>query len=118
MANIKKIFYFFVFLDGCHCEPGWFGQNCSDMCPESRYGINCSRECECLHGAQCDPITGSCHCSAGYTGRLCESGMFIILLILQGKTVRLCESGMFTTQGGYVNKVFLLYWEVTPLHII
>lgn len=42
-------------------------------CPEGRFGAGCSEHCDC-NGAECDSITGHCHCPAGKTGDHCGEG--------------------------------------------
>jgi len=39
-----------------------------------RYGHACAAECACPPSAQCDPLTGQCHCAAGSEGTTCDSG--------------------------------------------
>lgn len=41
-------------------------------CDEKHWGDDCSHFCECENGGQCDPLSGSCQCRLGYTGRHCE----------------------------------------------
>ncbi|PIO38151.1 hypothetical protein AB205_0180310, partial [Aquarana catesbeiana] len=41
----------------------------SFMCPltrEEMYGLNCAEHCDCSHAEGCDPVTGHCHCLAGW----------------------------------------------------
>ena len=47
---------------------------CTEQCPPGRYGNECERDCNCLNGGTCDPITGVCICLAGWRGALCEEG--------------------------------------------
>uniref|UniRef100_H3B9C8 Platelet endothelial aggregation receptor 1 n=1 Tax=Latimeria chalumnae TaxID=7897 RepID=H3B9C8_LATCH len=48
------------------------GSVCSVPCPEGHFGRNCSSECLCHNGGQCDPVTGKCICEAGFTGDRCR----------------------------------------------
>jgi len=41
-------------------------------CEEGLYGSNCDQTCECQNEADCDLVTGQCHCRAGWIGALCE----------------------------------------------
>ena len=41
-------------------------------CPHLKYGMNCSRECQCENNATCDNIHGTCNCTAGWTGMHCD----------------------------------------------
>lgn len=43
------------------CPPGWFG-------------ANCVQRCDCSNGGVCDPATGNCTCSLGWTGEHCDRG--------------------------------------------
>ncbi|EGV92915.1 Multiple epidermal growth factor-like domains 10 [Cricetulus griseus] len=52
----------------CQCEPGWGGTNCSSACDGDHWGPHCSSRCQCKNRALCNPITGACHCAAGYRG--------------------------------------------------
>uniref|UniRef100_A0AAY5EP87 EGF-like domain-containing protein n=1 Tax=Electrophorus electricus TaxID=8005 RepID=A0AAY5EP87_ELEEL len=49
-------------------HPSW------QTCPESWYGRNCSFSCKCKNRGVCDPVIGSCHCTAGLGGDLCQDG--------------------------------------------
>ncbi|ETE62786.1 Multiple epidermal growth factor-like domains protein 11, partial [Ophiophagus hannah] len=44
------------------------GSVCAQPCPSGTYGVNCSQECPCRNGGQCDHVTGVCLCTAGYMG--------------------------------------------------
>uniref|UniRef100_A0A1I8H8I3 Delta-like protein n=1 Tax=Macrostomum lignano TaxID=282301 RepID=A0A1I8H8I3_9PLAT len=55
---------------GCHCGPGWRGQNCTediDECSQSSLAA-------CFNGGKCENTPGSftCHCPLGYRGEKCE----------------------------------------------
>ena len=41
------------------------------VCPEGFYG-DCSMPCTCENGATCEPVNGTCVCTAGYMGVNCE----------------------------------------------
>ena len=43
------------------------------FCVLGFYGSGCNETCECQNGAQCDPVYGSCNCTDGYVGSLCEN---------------------------------------------
>ncbi|XP_067642752.1 protein draper isoform X5 [Eurosta solidaginis] len=43
----------------CKCEQGWGGETCDLIC-------------RCLNNSSCDPDTGRCICSAGWTGADCS----------------------------------------------
>lgn len=49
------------------CSPGWFGQNCSQIC-----------QCEDGHSDGCDPITGNCFCKPEWKGILGENRFNIL----------------------------------------
>lgn len=45
------------------------GDLCGSKCPNGKYGYNCSQTCiNCLNGAVCDHVNGSCTCAPGYQG--------------------------------------------------
>lgn len=56
------------------------GINCGSQCPAGRYGESCENECRCLNNSSCDPHTGQCRCSRGWTGadcaKPCAAGTF------------------------------------------
>lgn len=56
------------------------GINCATQCPDGRYGESCENVCRCLNNSSCDPHTGRCVCSRGWTGadcsQPCPSGTF------------------------------------------
>lgn len=41
-------------------------------CDGDHWGPHCSSRCQCKNGALCNPITGACHCAAGFRGWRCE----------------------------------------------
>ena len=43
------------------CIQGYYGDNCGQTCPL------------CENGGECDPVTGECRCTTGFTGPLCNS---------------------------------------------
>ena len=34
--------------------------------------MNCSQNCQCQNGANCSTVDGSCDCTPGFTGDLCN----------------------------------------------
>ena len=53
-------------------------------CVAGSYGHNCTKKCgKCLDSKSCNVTTGTCEngCSAGYQGRLCDSGKFDNILV-------------------------------------
>ncbi|XP_060676532.1 platelet endothelial aggregation receptor 1-like isoform X2 [Hemiscyllium ocellatum] len=56
-----------------HCCPGYYeSRGLCVPCSDLLWGPNCSQRCECRNGGQCDPLTGRCSCTPGYTGLVCE----------------------------------------------
>ncbi|XP_061197948.1 uncharacterized protein LOC133206057 [Saccostrea echinata] len=51
--------YYLVDGNCSECEPGFFGENCSDVCVYPYFGLKCLQECRCDKHL-CDPVTG-CH---------------------------------------------------------
>ena len=41
------------------------------VCPEGFYG-DCFMPCTCENGATCEPVSGTCTCTAGYVRMNCE----------------------------------------------
>ncbi|KAJ8257934.1 hypothetical protein GJAV_G00191310 [Gymnothorax javanicus] len=70
-------------LDGLHgngsciCKPQFTGAACHVCADQDKYGENCDRACQCLHGT-CDNrrhSSGGCRpgtCQVGFSGELCE----------------------------------------------
>ncbi|KAJ8245363.1 hypothetical protein GJAV_G00269960 [Gymnothorax javanicus] len=61
----------------CVCKDKFKGSRCHLCSSPNKYGPNCDRTCQCIHG-ECDSRPdgdGSCKpgtCQPGYTGRFCE----------------------------------------------
>lgn len=52
--------YLLMIIGFLECKPGWFG-------------LNCEKKCSCLHGEDCDFVSGRClHCKSGWIGNNCE----------------------------------------------
>ena len=47
------------------------GVKCNTICETGHYGSECSSVCYCEHGS-CDPHTGGCLCSRGFSGPKCD----------------------------------------------
>ena len=45
---------------------------CRDKCKNGFYGQNCSKQCRCQNGGQCNFLDGTCTCLPGYFGNHCE----------------------------------------------
>ncbi|KAL6109854.1 nagpa [Pungitius sinensis] len=58
--------------NGCVCDAGWRGENCSLGCLAGFYGDGCNQTCACVNGAACDPVSGRCACPPGFHGDSCE----------------------------------------------
>ena len=41
-------------------------------CDKGTYGAKCLSSCACVNNAPCDPVSGECHCQAGFTGKTCS----------------------------------------------
>lgn len=41
-------------------------------CDEGFYGDQCASRCQCRNASECDFMTGSCTCQAGFTGSTCH----------------------------------------------
>ena len=41
------------------------------VCPKGSYGVRYAQRCPCYDNAHCDPMEGTCQCSAGRTGKHC-----------------------------------------------
>lgn len=52
----------------------WLHSPPTPACPAGLYGEKCAHACLCQHGGSCDPASGHCTCSEGWTGPACESG--------------------------------------------
>ncbi|EJD76634.1 hypothetical protein LOAG_16456 [Loa loa] len=58
------------------CGAGYKGQECAETCGKAEWGLDCTRQCHCDSGAQCNAETGACpggKCNPGWTGApICE----------------------------------------------
>lgn len=96
---LSLIALLYVSSEGCSCNAGRHGDDCSSSCPGGFYGAGCSHPCSCLSGADCDPVRGACLCPPGRTGTLCQNGMRMFIQLLY---VNVCISLV-----KYGNKVFI-----------
>ncbi|KAG8132265.1 hypothetical protein E2320_010134 [Naja naja] len=55
----------------CICPPGFMGTRCEKACSPSKYGPDCTLECNCQNGGTCNRFSG-CICSSGWHGQHCE----------------------------------------------
>ncbi|MCP9257598.1 Nidogen-like protein [Dirofilaria immitis] len=57
-------------------EKAILGEECAEICGKTEWGLDCTRECHCDGGAQCNAETGACpggKCNPGWTGApICE----------------------------------------------
>ena len=44
---------------------GWI--RCEEPCPAGTHGLGCGNRCRCQNGGTCNPITGACFCTQGWT---------------------------------------------------
>ncbi|XP_059195573.1 N-acetylglucosamine-1-phosphodiester alpha-N-acetylglucosaminidase-like [Centropristis striata] len=58
--------------EGCACDAGWTGNNCSQVCLPGFYGDGCNQTCVCANGASCDAVHGRCSCKPGFRGNRCD----------------------------------------------
>ncbi|PRD28419.1 UNVERIFIED_CONTAM: drpr [Trichonephila clavipes] len=49
-------------------EQSWKGSNCDKVCDPGAYGQDCSKQCQCMNSASCNPVDGSCNCTYGFKG--------------------------------------------------
>ncbi|XP_059176865.1 receptor-type tyrosine-protein phosphatase mu-like isoform X2 [Physella acuta] len=54
------------------CEAEIYGVN---VCPKNKYGLDCTKECNCVNNEQCHVDTGTCPsgCAPGYTFEGCQT---------------------------------------------
>ena len=73
-------------------------------CASGTHGQDCSQNCTCQNGAQCDPISGHCTCRPGWQGLSCDKGMSntaaIVIMIF---SVSFIPSGCNLYVPGLVN---------------
>lgn len=94
--------------DGCSCNAGRHGDDCSSSCPGGFYGAGCSHPCSCLRGADCDPVRGACLCPPGRTGTLCQNGMrMFIQLLYVNVGISLVKYGNKAFISLLLDKIFL-----------
>ena len=44
------------------------GAVCANPCPPGTYHVDCQKKCDCYNGAECDHVSGRCHCPPGFRG--------------------------------------------------
>lgn len=50
---------------------------CELICPEGKYGINCSKTCICHKNKTCNHINGLCaYCKKGWKGNDCDEPIY------------------------------------------
>ncbi|GKT34536.1 hypothetical protein ADUPG1_007875 [Aduncisulcus paluster] len=52
----------------CECYDGWYGDNCTSLCPNGDNNLICSGS---VHGI-CDYVSKKCICEEGYLGSACQ----------------------------------------------
>ena len=59
-------------------------RRCEDRCPEGKHGEECLSECRCQNGGTCNPTSGKCYCTPGWTVsfRLQACTIVVILWII------------------------------------
>lgn len=50
---------------------GYHGKHCKKPCDDKHWGPNCAFLCLCQNNGTCNPISGSCKCTPGFSGQLC-----------------------------------------------
>ena len=78
-AHHSRLEYFkpctmFMTMTQSQLNPIYFSFNWFAVCPDGRWGVECSDVCDCAHGS-CSPISGRCICPAGWEGDRCEKGL-------------------------------------------
>ncbi|CAH0563820.1 unnamed protein product [Brassicogethes aeneus] len=56
--------------DGCQCDPGWTGLDCSKTCLDSFETCRANNSLTCSHNGDC--ICGRCKCQNKYSGEFCQ----------------------------------------------
>lgn len=54
------------------------GTLCEQKCPSGSYGYGCRQVCDCVNNSTCDHMTGTCYCSAGWTGARCDQAAVVV----------------------------------------
>ncbi|XP_056003375.1 uncharacterized protein LOC125657435 isoform X3 [Ostrea edulis] len=63
-------------IDGsCVCQAGYKGDNCTEACSNSTYGVNCVYSCGHCLNETCGHVTGNCllGCDVGWTTNKCNT---------------------------------------------
>lgn len=65
---------------GVALQPGYRGDQCQQQCDSQHWGQDCAYLCQCVvsNTKNCEPNTGTCICSDGFTGDTCELEVSIV----------------------------------------
>ncbi|XP_062593908.1 multiple epidermal growth factor-like domains protein 10 [Saccostrea cucullata] len=71
--------YIFTEMGCIPCEPGTYGTNCSEACPDGQYGVKCFYVCNCTEGEICDKKLGCVESANATNGSTYNIGGITIL---------------------------------------
>ena len=63
----------FCFLFCCELVTPFFLTSFTADCPPGTFGGSCDSTCQCQNQAACHNVNGSCTCTAGWNGTLCDT---------------------------------------------
>ena len=88
-------------IDGkCKCSAGWNGADCSILCQNGTFGVECAQPCACKNDATCNHVSGDCSCTPGYTAVDCSQSKFPVVdvsvsLLMICPWFLVCPTGTF-----------------------
>ena len=76
-----------------------------------KHGDECKSECKCQNGGSCNPTTGECYCTPGWTGSVCANRCpegFWVKTVLKSVIVTMVLDAIISLGNVNVNPVIMM----------